>query len=371
MMPKLVLHKLISRGSAHSSSSATSDAIPSKLSKCPVEIILEILTYAASSSQGNAYNIALVASWTFPLAQKALYRTVVLTAKRTVDTFISTLAHSHRSMLSTRHIKGSLLRLPGKGEMERETVVDGEVGSLVSDLWLPSFVDRPRYMASKAIDHIFDSCSHLRRVAIPGGCLRSLLRSRSKTASALEEQYGAVISDLTLNSVAFRYDWTEYIGTSHGQSFLNNLTHLWVFDMSQSSYLPLTFLPNLTHLAVPLHTDVLFIVGDLGPSALFQTSDSCLANGSMCMLVYHVTEKLLRRICHQWPAEEPRLLSIVDLAAIANEKDERIYVTKLGGNVDGCPLWENCARECGSIWESALQTVQTSRELRERALHVV
>lgn len=371
-MPKLVLHNLILRGLAHSSSSATSDAIPSKLSQLPIEIILEILAYAASSSQESAYDIALVASWTLPLARKAIYRTVVLTAKRTVDAFISTLAHSHRSMLSTRHIKGSLLRFPGRDKMERGTVVDGEVGSLVSDLWLPSFVDRPRYMASKAIDRIFNSCSHLQRVAIPGGCLRSLLRSRSKTVLALEEQYGVVISDLTLNSVAFRYDWTEYLGTSHGQSFLNNLTHLWIFDMSQSSYLPLTSMPNLTHLAVPLHSEVLFLViGDLGPSALFQTSDSYLAHGSICMLVYHVTEKLLRRICHQWPAEEPRLLSIDDLAALANEKDERIYVTKLGGSVDGCPLWENCARECGSIWESALQTAKTSRELRERALRVV
>ena len=326
----------------------------------PSEIVLEILTFAASISSRTAQNIALVARWTLPLAQKALYRTVLLSTSLQYYFFMRALGFDKELAGASNELLNELRRHVPILKVTSSRCYNNGYRNLVSDICLPRLIGTPRYIRREFASSLFASCINIRCVAIPGFLLRTILRSRTRAARAPDMQGEVMtnIEDLTLTSGAFRHDWDEFADTSHGRSFLSNLTHLWILDVV-SYYLPLKLLVNLTHLAVPLRpfdSQQASETKDHSPRRLFIVSNEYLSHGRISMLVYHVPSKALRCLDDYMGIKDVGSFKASDLARIANSFDRRVYVVELEKSV-ACGLWESSARGGESIWTRAQQTL--------------
>lgn len=178
-----------------------------------------------------------------------------------------------------------------------------DLGQYVRHLWIES-IDM---MSSPGELNIFNACTNIEDVALAAGSLRVLYnltsfgkirrpenfrrpeqkkrsgrsqkskggskesrRSRSpleSTSTSENEDAGVQqgvpptvgaashIRSVLLTKHTFRYDWhflveMNSVANTH-TSILGNITHLRLIDMEKSPYVPLEYLPNLTHLALP------------------------------------------------------------------------------------------------------------------------
>ncbi len=228
-------------------------------------------------------------------------------------------------------------------------------GQFVRFLWLES-VDM---LASPGELSIFKACPNIEDVACSARSLRVLYTSL--TFGTQHSQTSACVSrirSITLLQPTFGYDWhfltaEKRKGESH---FLQNVTHLRLLDMQQSSYIPIEHFPHLTHLALPYLNLRTNRIGDI-----VRIPDSVAILQNLKMIILTVDEKdwLYKPWAHRGAslcmagADSPRERFRVVMQR-AQEKDARIHlVLSPGLGRDACIEWTTAAEGGENIWERA------------------
>jgi hypothetical protein len=286
-----------------------------------------------------------------------------------------------------------------------------DVGGYVKHLWIES-IDM---MSSPGELGIFNACTNIEDVALTAGSLRLLynltvfgrrkvlppsLRGGPTSSSVLavgvdddddteadpdapEREVHTVgaasrIRSVTLTKHTFRYDWHFLVNihtVSHHThaSLLANITHLRMMTVEKNAYVPVDYLANLTHLALPylelrpshrgdvvrvpdavLQAHRTIVVGTEDDSSL----ERMLTPSRLKVVVLTVDEA--RWLSEPWQYgahvkdQSPRKL-FLDLRRHAKERDQRIRVVlspRMGRDV--CSEWAGAARgNEDSVWEVA------------------
>lgn len=297
-----------------------------------------------------------------------------------------------------------------------------DLGQYVRHLWVES-IDM---MSSPGELNIFDACTGIEDVALAAGSLRVLYNltkfGRNKTRQGGQGGQGrqgsstggaegpsttedaanedtqtppttvgaaSRIRCVLLTKHTFRYDWhflvtIDSVSDTH-TSLLGNITHLRLTDMEKSPYIPLEYLPNLTHLALPylqlranqggdalripelvLQPDRPTVVGGVGrqqgqwgeaPWAAARDTTS----SKLKMIVLTIDERVWLTEPWKYGAhatnDSPRQL-FKKLRTQARARDARIRVVlspRLGQTY--CSEWADAGRGiAGSVWEVAEKT---------------
>ncbi|KAI0089074.1 hypothetical protein BDY19DRAFT_123540 [Irpex rosettiformis] len=290
-----------------------------------------------------------------------------------------------------------------------------DLGQYVRHLWIES-IDM---MASPGELNIFNVCTNIEDVALAAGSLRVLYNLTSfgkikrkgmhtdKGVSSLDQHQieassadesedvegqemapptiGAAshIRSVLLTKHTFRYDWHFLVDMNANSnthtSILGNITHLRLIDMEKSPYIPLEYLPNLTHLALPylqlrtnnrgdtlrvpdlvLQPNRPTVVGRRGApwGEAPSSADRDTTPSKLEMIVLTVDER--EWLTEPWKYgasikdQSPRGL-FKNLRARAQGTDERLHVLlspRLGR--DYCSEWAGAARGIeDSLWEVA------------------
>ncbi|KAI0700715.1 hypothetical protein BC835DRAFT_1265994 [Cytidiella melzeri] len=292
----------------------------------PTEIVIHILSFACNTSHHTALNISLVSTWARQLVLPCVFSTVVRRAGNT----------------------GGYAHLLPPGTCD--------VSKYVRHLWIET-IDM---MSSPGELSIFNLCTNIEDVALTAGSLRLLYNSTlfGKRKGKGIHTVGAAsrIRSVTLTKHTFRYDW-HFLVDLHSTSdthasLLGNITHLRLTDMEKSPYIPLEYLPNLTHLALPYlqlrannRGDVLRIPDIVTPSKL-----------EMIVLAVDEFEWLMKPWRHGAHAREdsPREL-FKSLRNHARGRDKRIHAVlspRFGQDI--CGEWAAAVRgNEDSVWELA------------------
>lgn len=337
---------------------------PSPFAELPNEIILQILTHAASLSKRTAYTLCLVARWTLPLAREALYDVVYLSSTTQLRQFSKVLGLEGISKPSLQLLR-KLSPSSGNNIISSDDI---KMGELVHHLWVPLAVGAPRRYEKQG--QVFDICPNLRSLSIPGYCLRPLLRYKTpftsfddkplKKYNALSRFRGA-LTQLTLTTAALRYDWSDYSGAPHGHTLLRNLTHLILLDMSESNYIPLPQLRSLTHLAVPFPSDVLTAQVNGADAAVhpFAFARKYISTGSqLIMLVLHTFDCTMVK---RWTGASRLPKSAPEMIIAANDFHSNLFILPYQREGEAARLWDLSARRQGSIWYAATEALKEAK----------
>lgn len=354
----------------------------------PTELVLHILRLACHTSHHTALSISLLASWVRSAVLPFVFSTVVRRAGPTLNTASS----PSPGWATPQYFRPSTMSLHQRSYAHLLPPTTCDVGKFVRRLWIET-IDM---MSSPGELSIFNACTNIEDVALSASSLRMLYNStlfgkkRSPTAQ-LDDQHpiptdtmGAAsrIRSVTLTKHTFRYDWhflVDLHSASAGThvSLLGNITHLRLTDMEKSPYIPIEYLPNLTHLALPylqlranhrgdtvripdlvLQADRPTVQSQRGPhppgdGATLETTPSKLV---MIVLTVDEGEWLFKPWRHGAHAKEdsPRGL-FESLREHARERDGRIHVV-LSPRVfmDVCSEWAGAARgNNDNVWEVA------------------
>lgn len=309
-------------------------SLPSSL---PTELVLHILEFTCTLSHEAALHVSVLSSWARRLAKPYVFSAIVRRA-------------------------GSLYPVRGQVELSHKEPPPG-CGEYVRHLWLETVdvLSSPREMC------LFKACPNVEDIAVSINSFRTLL---SFYANPYEHPGSSSIRSLTLINHTPRTVWL----VRPIRAFLDNVTHLRMVDMQQSTYIPLEHLPNLTHLALPYmhlrasHADSLLRL----PDNIFK----CLKLNIIILSVDHY-DWLYRPWLHRGRYTAFSLPSHADtprdkfrmIRDVARTKDNRIYVVLSPSiGIDGthrtiCAEWVAAARGEESIWEKAVRQSKDNQDL--------
>lgn len=359
----------------------------------PAELALHILSCACYVSHSTALSVSLVSSWVRSTVLPIVFSTVVRRAGPTMPSTSgwatpqgirpsAVLAtESHRTEHAYSHFLPPANR---KGALD--------VGKLVRHLWIES-IDM---MSSPGELGIFNACTNVEDVALTASNLRMLYNStlfgkprgaaatvksepqsaatrlRIPTIVAITPEAASRVHSITLTKHTFRYDWHFLVDISSAAarhaSLLANITHLRLTSMEKSAYIPVEYLPGLTHLALPyLHLrssgngreDAVRVPQELlrrGGSDDEHTTSTRAAPLKMIVLTINEREWLYKPWRHGAHSQQdsPRAL-FADLHKRAHSQDDRLHVIiSPRMDRDVCYEWAEAARgNTKTVWELA------------------
>lgn len=376
----------------------------------PPELVLPILVFACHTSHETALSVSLVASWVRSTVLPYVFSTVVrragpaplqswtslmasLRTSRPSAAVGAEKAQSKRSAGPSRpgwttphpqtHLGANLAQLGGSSSstggayshLLPPTTCDA--GAYVRHLWIES-ID---VMASPGELGIFNACANIEDIALAATSLRALYNltffGKKKHVSSSDAEAGegegeepaavdegetigaaSRIRSLTLTRSTYQYDWHFLVRIQDAPqhthaSLLGHITHLRMTDLEKNAFIPLDYLPNLTHLALPYFhlrprgkRDVPRVPTPPGLHAIVLTVDEARWLSEPWQYGAHARE------------DSPREL-FQGLRWRAREWDGRIRVVlspRLGRDV--CSEWAGAARgNEDSVWEVAEKTV--------------
>ncbi|KAI0346847.1 hypothetical protein BDW22DRAFT_464705 [Trametopsis cervina] len=382
----------------------------------PTELVLHILTYACHTSHKTALNISVVSTWVRSTVLPYVFSTVVRRAGPAPP--------SSSGWTTPQGIRPSAL----SGQRTYSHLLPPtthDVGSYVKHLWIES-ID---VMSSPGELSVFNLCTNIEDVALTASSLRMLYNStlfgkrsyipgiskskhqkRSDSddtdvrdeetssgspsdtgSSTTQATIGAAsrIREITLTKHTFRYDWHFLVDLSANSethtSLLGNITHLRLTSLEKSPYVPVEYMPNLTHLALPYlqlranrNGDILripdIVLNPLWPKvqsrhialpagavATSQYPSEEVVRSQLKMIVLTVDEDAW--ISQPWrhgahSKEDSPRSSFNALRDHARTRDERVRVVLSPRiRMDVCGEWAGAARgNTDSLWEVAEKT---------------
>lgn len=307
----------------------------------PPELLIHIFKLTCILSHDTALRVSLVSSWVRDLVKPYVFGTVLRRA-------------------------GSLYPIQGHVELSHKIPPPG-CGEYVRNLWLET-VDIlspfPREIS------LFKSCPNVKNVALSDNSLCTLL---GLYANPYSNPGHSAIRSLTLINSTPRTAWL----VNPRRIFLDNITHLRMVDLQQSPYVPLEYLPNLTHLALPL-MHLRATNSDTRLLRIPENTTNCPHLKTIVLTVDHY-DWLYRPWLHKGryttssvshgsagsPREEFRAV-----CHAAKAKDSRIYIllspTIGPGNehTTVCAEWARASRGGESIWEAAARLSKDDSQLQ-------
>ena len=256
------------------------------LKRLPTELTIDILSRAAASSPKTACALALVDSTVRQLSMPAMYETVVLRTEKAVVGFASVVRAYHRGQdkgalgTSTETLPGKYVRnLCITHHAFVNTQLDDEGANQVSDSLCADSDEHKRETSPSGrcggpYDVIFHYCTRVRRLALQATFLHSSLVGKHPVhtvwGGVKERASGTDGLELMVLGPTFPSDWVKHANaaTYGGSSVdvnvnvvspstvLEHVTHLRLSEPLSSPQYSGQFvarLPNLTHLAVPIH----------------------------------------------------------------------------------------------------------------------
>lgn len=348
----------------------------------PTELVLHILRSACCVSHDTALSVSRVSSWVRTLVLPLVFSTVV---RRAGPPMPSGSGWATPQGVRPSSLFASILQR-GSAYAHLLPPTTRDVGQHVRHLWIESI----NVMSSPGELGIFDACTNIEDVALSASSLRMLYNStlfgkRSPQTGAQkdvargyeaekegEEEEAATrtvhstlgaasrIRSITLTKHTFRYDWhflSDLNATSDTHtSLLGNITHLRLTAMEKSTYVPVEYLANLTHLALPYShlrannkADIVRV-----PDGLLRREDA----PTLKMIVLTVDER--EWLYKPWKhgahtrSTSPRSM-FKTLRAAARGRDDRLRVLlspRMGRDV--CNEWAEAARGAApTVWELA------------------
>ncbi|KLO17479.1 hypothetical protein SCHPADRAFT_821346 [Schizopora paradoxa] len=303
--------------------------------RLPIELVLLIADYAAQTSRRAALSLCLVSTWMREAILPTLYTTVILHADSPNDA---------RSPF--RADDDQVDRQPlSPSTTVRKPLADPLV--YVQHLW----ADVPQEFAPRNLD----AFPNLQQLAIhvdaSEAVCNALRWAPTQDCCPGYESHVCKLANyppcrsLTVLGQSHPQRWTAFTSCAQGRAFLQQLTHLRLLNICLSHYIPLEYIPSLTHLCIPFF--------DLRPAhgEEFIGLDYILAQPHLKMVVLTLNPRY-------WRFED---MSLKAWACLAMARDERLYVVA-STRVDATRDWDDPRRDWEaevtggvSIWEKAVQ----------------
>lgn len=317
-----------------------------------VELILTILSFAAYSSQQSALFICLVASWTRPIAVRALYQTVSIKREDSHQLFIRTL-------------KEQGLNQSGLISLSNSAVPHSALGLSTRSMLNP-------YATKEELLRCITDCPNIENLALRSTQLYHLGTIMYDTTIAPpEEEDGRQMSLVTNVKKLTVIDSATWLMASHPgllplEQIFSNITHLTLVNSNQSSiHLPLRPLISLTHVALPYNGDLPFSTTQQIIMQVIDTAETILSNAGVHikMLIMHLREEQLA--LRQEDSNDMPLIQ--SLALEANRRNERIHILPMNRKeISVFRTWEKEARGDSSVWDDAADLLRESGKTPSR-----